>query len=47
MDRALGDEDFGVRWAAVKSPHFGPQHVERALGDDNQHVRRLARERGL
>ena len=47
-DVKLTDDEFdiglnhpygGVRWAAVRSPHFGPEHMERALGDEDSGVR--------
>jgi hypothetical protein len=47
MDRALGDKDPETRKKAVRSPAFGPQHVERALGDEFYGVRMAARERVL
>jgi hypothetical protein len=51
-DVKLTDEEFGtalnhpdaeVRYTAVKSPHFGPQHMERALGDSHELIREAAK----
>jgi HEAT repeat protein len=42
FDTALNHPYAGVRHAAVRSPHFGPQHVERALGDEESGVRYAA-----
>jgi predicted RNA-binding Zn-ribbon protein involved in translation (DUF1610 family) len=39
ISRALDHDYVQVRYAAVQSPHFGPQHVEKALNDESQPVR--------
>jgi hypothetical protein len=38
----LTHPDSGIRVLAAQSPQFGPQHMERALGDENYYVRRAA-----
>jgi hypothetical protein len=43
MDRALGDKNYHVRVAAAQSPHFGPQHLDRALNDPNEDVVKAAK----
>jgi hypothetical protein len=42
FDTALNHPYVGVRHAAVRSPHFGPQHMDRALGDEESNVRYAA-----
>jgi hypothetical protein len=46
MERALGDEHFAVRRAAVYSPHFGPQHLDKFLPDPSPSVRLAAQRKG-
>jgi hypothetical protein len=42
FDIALNHPDSDVRYTAVKSKNFGPQHMERALGDKSYSVRAAA-----
>ena len=39
FDIALNHPDSDVRYTAVKSKNFGPQHLDRVLGDKNAYVR--------
>jgi hypothetical protein len=41
----LNDENEWVRTAAVNSPHFGPQHMDKALNDKDMNVRDAAKSR--
>jgi hypothetical protein len=43
MERALGDDNHHVRRAAVYSPHFGPQHLDKFLMDPSPSVRLAAK----